>query len=774
MESIIKDWDIALSLSEKRLQRTNFQLPFQKSMKIDQMMVNMNGSLQNLQIHIASHGLSMIELICDIKGQLQYQNKTISLNGGTCMISAPFHTVKKNQEWMVLPNFHDTAFRINIKADHLDISAKSILETHLKTENVLHEEEFYILKYKDSMMNQKAVKFQTLCVTSTYASYAPSLSSLVLLLNREKKETIPVLDPHIMANGESACVRVSDLLLHDIHGEEILSYVKQKYEQRLKPMHAKIADIDQKIIDWMKSFVEEVQAGEENIQFYGIQALEDEVLLSATKQGIDELDLFTAIDATNPDQNPVQDHCVKLLNDCILYYMNPLYRKYILNQELPTLPKEVLEISDSCKDMYKKLGRLQMAKQIRQGDGGSNVINSKEEILDKSIKSITKSADFINQSNLLYSLSYCVIHPRFSLYLEDKEKWMHEYANYLQSDQHVEKLSLHENAVQMIHEDMAKLSALDLKETLTKQVQETIFGKYLKLFAQRHWQDLIKTYPEEFKVALTQTIERYTTEEVAEDEKENQAIIVGIIDHVGSLATFVEALMTDLTKTAIMDGYVPLSGELTCFQQLWHDHPEFMKTGSMTLSLFVSISAIVVFSIKANDIKKIKDLKGEQYTYAVSVAVVDCLNLLWASTMSIYLSFALVTKLVVHFQASLAESLTSLLANIEEVFAKFMNRAAAFLCFLSAAISIWDTVYDFQEGKTLVAVVDICNALVSILTGFAIAFSWNGVVIIALAIAGLIIGIIRLVLAVTDKKEKEKKKALNLLNQEVLVDVKEK
>ena len=767
MYDLLKGWDMVLSVSPQRLSRLDLDLEFNDQLNIFEKQVVVNGKLNCMNVKILNMGNDMIQLNISMQGNIVYEGRHVAIDQTFLQIVTNYKTIKKQDCFIVVPEFGDmTSFQV--MAPDLGKYNREILDFYFSHIFKFNTEDFILLQFNQQMKTGKGMVFESVQLTSTFAAYSPEYSSLALLLSREKNKHMNSLDPHILPSGEESVLRVSNAFLREVLGEENFNSLKSQHSFCQKPMNAQIFNFNLQIQEYLKMIVDHITLPEQVFQFESVQVLENDTLFSATEKSINELKMVNAIDKTT-NENKVQKQAEEFFKQAILYYTKPSYRKVFYKMDKVNLPQEIIDFTQLNKEWYEKYARLQLMNCIIENNKGiAKKLKVNDEKVKNQLKEMSKTNMMVMQMEKLYALSYCVIYPRIALYLEEKEKWGNIYKTYLESDEFIDKIIHSNNVNETYHEALCKLSIFS--DENQSDISKTIGDKVIYKLANMHCKAIVKEYPEEFKECLNHALAEVEKKAQEEDDE----VIKGVLESAGGTTELFLGIMSELTRTAVQDGYNTIDEELHGLERFWHDHPQVMEIGLKICSGVVSIITIALFAWKGHELLendgKSKVEKGKNiFTYITSL-----IGSIWAAMTIVGIAVSFIPGAVEFFKTALtslgslgAKTVSFLSANI----AGIIGGVAIFFAVIAVIVNIWDAYDDFANGHIASGILSSAMALMGILTGIGIVLSWSGVTVVAIAIVGFVLAIVKLIINLTDKKQKETEKQLNNLSKEVKLDL---
>lgn len=786
----LKNWQACLAVAQQRLANPSLRLEIQQSIDSPLGSASINGQAIGLTVQVMDTGKDLIKLGMTLEGDLKAAGRTIQVTRGALEVITSFETVLKDGVYSVLPKLDDRELAVNFNAEGLTIDEEAVIMAILKqwVADRVQANPFQLFSFNANTGQGAGAQFAEFKVTSAYAKYSPEYSSFLLLMRESQGGDVEnnlVIEPHILPQAQTAVLWVTHDLLEKTGGAALVQEAEQELTFRPRPMKVNIPQVSDPLRCWSQTIIDNVSIPG-GFDFTSMEMKQLGLMLSATPLSLDEFDAFTARDITKDPDDLVQKEAEKLFRDCIFYYAKDEYRKYLIQEERPVLPKEIMTVTMPYVEWLEKFARLQIAQAITNSDASKQEPFNKlekDKVAEK-LKEMSSSSTYADITGKLYSLAFCVLHPRISLYMEDPNAWKDPFFQRITSKEYSEYLMNEENPALKIHEAVSKLTVFDLSGETSKTAQKEVINRFAQTVAIEKWQIFVKEMPDQVQAAIEtglQQIYLVASKETGEgsSDQSNQDV-KDAIEAAGGVSGLAARIMVDLRTAAIAEGYVPLEGALNRIDQLWINHPQAMALGVGIVKFVACIAVLAVFFHGCKDALTMEGLSPEQQVKKVCDFAVSLVATIWAagelvSSLSETFAYFLpnfadriaqgLRILVTQLPGRLARGAARLANNATKIF-KVAGSALAIAC---AALAVWDAIDDFKDGKVGAGVVDTLLAITAGLEAAAIIFSWSGPVAIVLAVVGVILTLIR-IFAFRDDEAEAAQDAANNLGRQLAAD----
>ncbi len=521
----LQGWQACLALAEARLARPDLQFDVRQSLLLEEPDDFDNATsaiLHPVELDVRACGLA-VEVLFEGHDLVKLR---LQLNG--FMTVGGNHVVKlKNVPWEIITALRveggDTAHRV--RADLADPrrteragpvagdpAAQVQLTLALRRWAGLHVQDhaLTLFAFDTKAARDVGTPITKFGVNSSFARVASVRSSLLLLMGTASSAgaTAPVIDPHVLPQGETAVLWVDRATLSRVltpavwRGSPFAEAVARKFGQLL-PTH--LTDTGD---TWAHAVIEHVSVAEP-LAYTNVHVGDTMVKFSATPLSLAELDAMTPDDLAVCKEGLVRQKTNQLFSDCVLYHLDDDVRGRLLNLPKPTIAPEVEALARPHADWLRDLGRLQvvlMAKRSAKGDMRPYSRLELEAVRRKR-RSLCGTDRCRDLTNKLYPLAFCMARPRLALYREKAAVWLPRYLEHLSGEAYVERLLVLDDPVSQLHDDAAKLSLLDAEGSRTAAFVEQASVLLLKKLAERDWKTVVATKPEEFRHAFELVLE---------------------------------------------------------------------------------------------------------------------------------------------------------------------------------------------------------------------------------------------------------------------------
>lgn len=752
-------WQACLAIAQQRLANPDFRLSVQQSCESLFGSASIEGKATGIRVSLLESGMDLLSLVLDFECLLNNDDQTFRVGDGSWEITTSLQTVNRGGRYEVVARLDDPDLAVSFQCRGLGSLEKALIQTCLR--NWVHEHvasnPFSLFSFASDLGHGTAPALPVFAVSSTYASHSPEYSSLLLLMRDSPPPVADVdltFDPHILPNGETAVLWIAPELLHRTGGRDLVDAAERDLVLRPRGMNVDVPRVSEAVRRWSESILGKVTIPGE-LELTSMQMRTPGLMLSATPLTIDELDALRACDPTLDPSDRVQLQAESLFRDCLLHYMNPQYRKQLLDMELPALPRELRQISAAQSAWYAKYARLELARVIANSipPPGAPFDRLDARRIERKLREMRLSETFEDQSAKLYALAFCVVHPRISLYMDDAARWLGPYREHLVGDRYADRLidealaqgSILDEAPRArllgkVHEDIAKLTVLDLSRDTAKDTLARTLASFLHRISHSEWKLFVAERREHFADALARSLAVMDKEAGAGELK--NALAAG-----GGTMAIAHSLMAHLDRIAADSASSPLEAAIDQFCRARQIGAAVLQTG-LTFAVSCAVGVILFDEIDSDLADTPRESRTdyvERLAGGFSSAVragIDLARLLKEKLTSVLISSA---KAVRWAGQKLLEKLLEGATRILRGVRLFAGILAGALALLSAGLSIYDAVSDFRKGNRGAGVIDVLAAGTSLFGVLAISLSWSGPVSWALIAIGLILVAIRFV-----------------------------
>jgi hypothetical protein len=792
LEVSLKHWQACLAVAQQRLANPSFRLDIEHSIEDISGPASIKGQASGLTVRVMDTGRDLIKLGMTLECTLHYETETVHVPNGTWEFITSFQTINKNGIHEVLADLADPDMSVDFRAEGLADSAAGVIAAVLGewVKSRIQTNPFRLFTFNANTGQAAGAQFNRFRVTTAFAKYSRLYSSFLLLMREAQGDVVEnelSIDPHILPQGQTAVLWIAQDMLEKTGGAGLVAAAESELTFRPRAMEVDIPQVSDKLHRWSKTIIDNVSIPG-GLVFTRMQKSGPGLMLSATPLSIAELDDFTACDVRSNRQNPVQQKAKKLFQDCVLFYMKEKYRTYLLQENKPALPKEVLQVTGPQSTWFATFARLQLAGAIRKSEakGDHPFTRFSDAKIESLLKAMSLSETFADQTARLYALAFCVAHPRISLYMEDPAKWRPLYIEHLTSDAYADALIAGEDPITRIHEDNSKLTLFDLTGKTAKETLPLTVAAFMRRVTERGWKLFVKEHPDTYKAVLKKMLDAVgkdadtalapaITSGMApgSDDLPDGETVKKAIGAAGGAYGIADSLMPLLSKESRQEANVPLAAVIDRSAHLWND-----VTGALRkcLTFAASAAALVVLlheirkdvSEQTDDAAKTKDIL--EFSDGFVLALRKGLDIAKIVKQKIG-SIVVTTLKAVRWLGKtaidkLAEAgrVTSLLVFNVKTIAAICGKA---LSYAAAALSICDAVKNFRGGRIGEGVVSTMSAAVALLGVLSIELSWSGPLSWALIAVSAILAIISIF---GFKKVSEGEDAVNELTNELAVD----
>ena len=790
-------WQACLALAQSRLSRPDFEAKVSQTVQVLSQEARLECSLKGLGVEIQDAGLDLIRLQLGLSGVLSTGAREVAVEEGSCAVTTSFKVVKQGADNIVVANLQDPNLSVSFDAEDQpkDVQAAVTAAIELWIRDSGDDGTFELFRFNSSIGAASGASFGDFAVTTAFARFAPQHPSFLVLMREATGEPTAadlVFDPHILPNGQTAVLWVREDLIRKTGGDILVSAAERDLTFRPRAMNIELPHLTDAVHAWAQSIVGNVTLPE-GLEFTSMEFGDAGLMLSATPLSVEELDALTARDLTQGPEDLVQPHAEALFGDCIFHHMKPSYRDDLLGVAKPELPKEVIEVSKPQAKFYRKLGRLQVAQAIAESDAMKHrpFKRIKGPRTQRAIKKLSATPEYASQSGQLYSLAFCTVRPRMSLYMEEAARWRDAYYDHITSPEYIEKLIESETPMESAHEAVSKLAVLDISGRTAVEAHKELIGAISLRIAETRWRTFVEETPDQVEGALQSAIEqaheRATTrlaelsaksEPLTEDEEEEQKTAQGIIDAVswtGSSLKLANSLLLALAATKATVESVPLlvavdgaAAQAVATANAQQASAAQIQGIANALYVVASLAISILFIMQAVNVFKTEGMnaaeKGKHYFDFFLVGLTGFVISVTAVGAFVWTLFKQGSLSVDAFRA--ASGALSTLSTVSTI----IRWGGRFLGVLFAISSFYQFGLDLSEGNAGAAAVDFLIGVVAILQ---VVFSFKSVILIigtsagigpAIAVALFLINFILIAIrsfAFKDKEKEEEEEQMN-------------
>lgn len=752
-------WQACLAIAQQRLANPDFRLDVRESCESIFGPASFEGTASGLGVSLLETGMDLLSLVFRLGGVLRTETQSFRVGEGSLEITTSLQTVDRGDHYAVVPRLDDPDLAVGFTCTELGSLEKALIQTCLRNWIRRHvaSNPFALFSFASDLGHGAAPALPVFAVSSAYAKYSPEYSSLLVLFGDSRPPgqfDDLTIDPHVLPNGQTAVLWISPELLHRSGGQALVDAAESELALRPRGMNVDVPRVSEAVRRWSASIIGKLTIPG-GLELTSMQMLPPGLMLSATPLSIGELDALRACDPTLDPPDRVQVQAESLFRDCLLHYMNPQYRKNLLDKDLPALPREVRQITAAQGAWYAKYARLELARAIAGSVPRPRAPFDRLEAgrIDRKLREMRLSETFEDQSAKLYALAFCLVHPRISLYMDDAANWLGPYREHLTSDAYADRLAdeirglggaLDEapraRLLGRIHEDIAKLTVLDLSRKTARETLPATVASLLQRLAQREWKSFLAERRDRFADALARVLGVVDSEAGADELRRALAAA-------GGRPAVASALTAQLAHSAAC-GSKSLEAAIDEFCRAWPAHSATLRSG-LSFATSRALAGVLLEEIEGDLADEDRDAPPtdhlEQLASGFSSALragLDLARLLKEKLTSVLITSAKTIRWAGQkLLEKLLEGATRLLRGVR----LFAGILAGALALLSAALSINDAVADFRNHRYGAAVTEVLAAGVSLFSVLAISMSWSGPVSWTLIAVGLILVAIRFI-----------------------------
>lgn len=784
----LKNWQACLAVAQQRLANPSFRLDIQHVLDDLAGQSSVKGSASGLTVSVMDTGLDLVRLDMSLACDLLFEGEEFHVTNGVLTIITSFQVVHHNGVHAVHADLADPELAVNVSASGLDESVEGViagvLDSWLKSGTQISP--IRLFSFNTEAGQAAGAQLRSFRVTTAFSRFSHLYSSFLLLMressgNTEENELS--IDPHILPQGQTAVLWVSHDLLEKTGGASLVQAAELELAFRPRAMQVDIPNVSEKLRCWAKTIIDNVSLPE-SLDFTSMQMSAAGLMLSATPLSLTELDEFTACDPSADRPALVQQKTKELFEDCLVFYMKGKYRAYLLQKEKPNLPKEVLQVTKARSAWFEKFARLQLAGAIRKSEAKSDDPFSKysDEKIEALLKEMSLSDIYAEQSARLYSLAFCVVRPRISLYMENPEKWKPLYIEYLTSETYADVLMAAPDPLAKIHDDNAKLHVFDLTGNSAKETLPLTVAAFMKRLSDHKWQAFVNERPDNYRAVLKEMLAAMEqdagkplplAETSGPADRHDPEAVKNALRTAGGAESMADSLMTLLSKIAHQEETVTLS-DAVANSVRQQDDPAGILKKCLVFAASAAVLVLLLHEIRKDvaehpdgslQTRDILEFSGG-FSHALQKGM-DIANLikkkLGSLTVSSLKFVRWLGKTVIDKLAAIGKVTSRLVFNVKYIAAL----CGKVLSYAAAALSIYDAINSFKGGRIGEGVVATLSAAVALLGVLSIELSWSGPLSWALLAVSVILALISIF---GFRKVSDSEDAVNELTSELAAD----
>lgn len=753
LPSLLQGWPVCLALAEERLRQPDRSFSIEQAFDFTTLRATahcrLRATARDLQVRVLDTGLDLIQLSLALEGELTIDQRVVPLAGGTWEIDTTFEVLEEGRTHHVVARLGDAGVGQRVDHPHIDSLDAAALGRGLARWLAGWPSAQQLRLFSFDVPRNAPIVLDRFKVTTAFPEASSVDASILLLLGNATAhgaEAQPVLDPHLLPQGETAVLWVDRAALAGTTGGAVAEEAERHLSQLQRSMKTDVPNVTPALQRWAASLVDNVQLPVP-LSFTAMQMTKQAMLLSATPMSLAQLDRLTASDLTESGESLVAEKAQDLLTQCALYHLDDRFREKLLGQPKPDLQPEVLKAVRDQGTWLREYGRLLLARAIKTDPMGVEAPYHRLNLqaIERRLRALASSTTCQSVIDRLYPLAFCLVRPRLALYLEEAAQWAPQYREHLTSAAYADHIATLDNPAAQLHEDAAKLSLLEGQAKGATDLLPQLSTGLLHRIAALQWKEVLRQRTADFRERV-QTVLQVLLRRLPEAALAGSAMQIG------------EGWMTALSNEARDDRSTPL-------QELAARHAASVpglgnERGAGLLALAATAASLLVLLAQFPAAASLEGgaLATESFAESLSTAFEKA----WTQGVSIGTlvlnSLGPVIVSGIKFVRWTAEYVAARGKDVAKFFAsslgKAFSRVGALLCLVSCALSIVDLVKAAKEGNVGRIVVDAISAVVSVLGAVVFIVAPSGPLGVLLLGLGLLLMAISFLFPLKTERQK--------------------
>ncbi len=527
----LKHWQACLAIDHDRLSgKTNVDI--KESGTFLGQSYFLTGALPVYKTEVQEHGERLIRIHCAFIGELATEENNPEARAAVFeqaqfSIATSFKTFEKEGQHVVAADLNDPNLQVTFRQPGAEEAIEALVETLLNQwlTRVKDQPVFELFRFNPVIAQSEKHRFEEIKITTCYASHSPEFSSVILLMRERaperRLENELVIDPHILPNGQTCSLWITDDFMNQINGPGSVEKIKQLLKLNPGAMKAEIAETHKIIPELASHLAQNIFLEGKPLEFTSVEHTKTGTHISATPLSLDELVALTAVDDTQNPRWLVMPKVNDLLQEAVLFYMKDNLREHYVKMPKPKRlnpkhPEEFIQAYRDATEPYTSFlqdyGKLQVSLSIKDSPkGGKDPFNrlTRKQVRED-LNRITARKDYEGLSNNLMLLAFCQVRPRISLYLNDTTTdWKQVLYEHLKSDAFAERLMWAKEPLEVATEAQGKLALFDRSGKLVEEIQDHHYANMLDRIGERRAEEFALADPKRFKRVLDVFCEEY-------------------------------------------------------------------------------------------------------------------------------------------------------------------------------------------------------------------------------------------------------------------------